>query len=121
MVEKFRGNYTVKAILAALGVARSTYYRWAKEPKASPSEAELAITALCQENKYRYGHRKITKLLKRKHKIKLHRNTVQRIMQRLNLQCRVKPKRKWKSQGETAIVAPNLLKRNFTASNPNEK
>lgn len=42
-------------------------------------------------------------------------------MQKLNLQCRVKPKRRWKSQGETIILAPNLLERDFIASKPNEK
>lgn len=121
MVSKFQKKYTVTAILDALGVARSTYYRWTKERVKSLSEAELAITTLCQETKYRYGHRKITKLLKKQYKINLHRNTVQRMMQRLNLQCRVKPKRKWKSQGETVIIAPNLLERNFIATKPNEK
>lgn len=121
MVDAFRQKYTISAILAALGIARSTYYRWTKEPNKALSKVELAITELCQKHKYRYGHRKITKLLKRYYKIKRHRNTVQRIMQKLNLQCRVKPKRKWKSQGETVIIAPNLLKRNFTASKPNEK
>lgn len=120
-MDKFRGKYTVTAILSALGVARSTYYRWTKTPIKLMSEAEIAITALCQENKYRYGHRKITKLLQKIYSIKLHRNTVQRIMQKLNLQCRVKPKRRWKSQGETIIIAPNLLKRDFIASKPNEK
>lgn len=120
-MDKFRGKYTVTAILSALGVARSTYYRWTKPPIKLMSEAEIAITTLCQENKYRYGHRKITKLLQKIYSIKLHRNTVQRIMQKLNLQCRVKPKRRWKSQGETIIIAPNLLKRDFIASKPNEK
>lgn len=120
-MDKFRGRYTVTAILSALGVARSTFYRWTKEPLKPMTEAELAIKSLCQENKYRYGHRKITKLLKKNYNIKLHRNTVQRIMQKLNLQCRVKPKRRWKSQGETVIIAPNLLERDFTASKPNEK
>ncbi len=120
-MDKFRGKYTVTAILSALGVARSTYYRWTKTPIKLMSEAEIAITTLCQENKYRYGHRKITKLLQKIYSIKLHRNTVQRIMQKLNLQCRVKPKRRWKSQGETIILAPNLLERDFIASKPNEK
>lgn len=121
MVRKYQKKYTVTAILAALGVARSTYYRWTKDPVKSLSEAEIAITTLCQETKYRYGHRKITKLLRKRYKINLHRNTVQRMMQKLNLQCRIKPKRKWKSQGETVIIAPNLLERNFTATKPNEK
>jgi len=49
------------------------------------------------------------------------RNTVQRIMQKHHLQCRIKPKRKWKSQGESIIIAPDLLKRDFTASEPNKK
>ncbi|MBZ5203297.1 IS3 family transposase, partial [Planomicrobium chinense] len=70
---------------------------------------------------YRFGHRKIKKLLRKDYKTTRHRNTVQRIMQKHNLQCRVKKKRKWKSQGESVIVAPNLLERNFTAAAPNEK
>lgn len=85
------------------------------------SEVEIAIKTLCQDTKYRYGHRKITQLLKKQYKIKLNRNTVQRIMQKHHLQCRVKPKRRWKSQGETIIVAPNLLERDFTTTRPNQK
>lgn len=42
-------------------------------------------------------------------------------MQKYNLQCRIKPKRKWKSQGESIIIAPDLLKRDFTAARPNQK
>jgi putative transposase len=42
-------------------------------------------------------------------------------MQKYHLQCRVKPKRKWKSQGESVIIAPNLLQRDFTAALPNQK
>lgn len=42
-------------------------------------------------------------------------------MQKHHLQCRIKPKRKWKSQGESVIIAPNLLQRNFAASAPNQK
>jgi transposase InsO family protein len=82
---------------------------------------EEAIISLCKETKYRYGHRKIKMLLKRKYQIELNRNTVQRIMQKYHLQCRVKIKRKWKSQGESVIIAPNLLKRDFQASSPNQK
>ncbi len=76
---------------------------------------------LCKRTKYRNGHRKIKALLKIEYNIKLNRNTVQSLMQKHNLQCRIKPKRKWKSQGESIIIAPDLLKRNFTASEPNQK
>ena len=42
-------------------------------------------------------------------------------MQKYHLQCRVKRKRKWKSQGESDIIAPNLLNRDFTTLHPNTK
>ncbi|AQQ54000.1 transposase [Planococcus lenghuensis] len=121
-METYRETYTVTAILSALSVARSNYYRWLAEGVADAlTFEEEAIIALCKKTKYRLGHRKIKKRLKKEYKIDRHRNTVQRIMQKHNLQCRVKPKRKWKSQGESVIVAPDLLQRNFMASAPNEK
>ncbi|MFP3723548.1 IS3 family transposase [Niallia circulans] len=121
LVQTLRKKYTVSAILSALHVPRSTYYRWASSQPMALSKEEETIISLCKETKYRYGHRKIKELLKRNYQIKLNRNTVQRIMQKYHLQCRVKQKRRWKSQGESVIVAPNLLQREFYASNPNEK
>lgn len=110
------------AILSALSVPRSTYYRWLADGVTSVlTEVEEAIIALCKQTKYRFGHRKIKKLLMTTYKLDRHRNTVQAIMQKHHLQCRIKPKRKWKSQGESVIIAPNLLARNFTASAPNQK
>lgn len=103
-------------------MARSTYYRWLAEgPTSVLTEVEEAIIALCKKTKYRFGHRKIKKLLKSAYNLDRHRNTVQTIMQKHHLQCRVKPKRKWQSQGESVIIAPNLLQRDFTAFAPNQK
>ncbi len=108
--------------MAALGVARSTYYRWLAEgPTSVLTEVGKAINALCKKTKYRFGHRKIKKLLKSAYNLDRHRNTVQTIMQKHHLQCRVKTKRKWQSQGESVIIAPNLLQRDFTATAPNQK
>jgi putative transposase len=120
-VGTLRKKYTVTAILSALNVPRATYYRWASSQPVKLSVEEETIISLCEETQYRYGHRKIKEILKRKYQIKLNRNTVQRIMQKYHLQCRVKQKRKWKSQGESVIVAPNLLQRDFHAIKPNQK
>ena len=101
---------------------RSNYYRWlGEEREISLSINEVAIIELCKKTKYRYGHRKIKALLREEYAIKLHRNSVQSIMQKHNLQCRIKPKRKWKSQCESIIVATDLIKRDFTAGAPNQK
>lgn len=119
---KLNGKYTVKAILSALGVPRANYYRWRAEGlEKLLSAKEEAIIELCKRTKYRNGHRKIKALLKEEYQIELNRNTVQDIMQKHSLQCRIKPKRRWKSQGESIIVAPDHLKRDFTASAPNQK
>lgn len=120
-MERLRRKYTVTAVLGVLQIARSTYYRWASEGIQPKSTVEKAIISLCTETSFRYGHRKIRKLLQRQYGIKRNRNTVQRIMQKYHLQCRVKRKRKWKSQGESVIIAPNLLNRDFTAIHPNTK
>lgn len=120
-MQSLRKKYTVTAILSALNIPKATYYRWASAQIVKLSIEEETILSLCKTTKFRYGHRKITQLLRRKHHIRLNRNTVQRIMQKYHLQCRVKPKRKWKSQGESILIAPNILQRNFHATKPNQK
>lgn len=109
-------------ILKVLQIPRSTYYRWLNEGiREELSENEVKLIELCKRTKYRYGHRKIKALLKKEHQIELNRNTVQNLMQKHNLQCRIKRKRKWKSQGGQEVIVPNVLARDFFAPNPNEK
>jgi putative transposase len=86
-----------------------------------PSVLEQAVIELCKHTRYRNGHRKIKALLEQLYQLTAHRNTVQKIMRNHHLQCRIKPKRKWKSQGERVITAPDLLQRDFTAVEPNQK
>lgn len=59
-----------------------------------PSELELQIKEICERHKFRIGYRTVRAWLKRDYNMKVNRNTVQKIMQKYNWQCRVKPKRK---------------------------
>ncbi|WHY68914.1 IS3 family transposase [Neobacillus sp. SuZ13] len=121
LVEVLKGKYSISSICDCIGVSRSTYYRWKKREFCKPNELELQIKELCESHKFRIGYRTVKAWLKRDYNVVVNRNTVQKIMQKYNLQCRVKPKRKVKFAGESNIVVPNRLERNFKASRPNEK
>jgi putative transposase len=100
MTKKMFKKYTVMAILKVLGIPRSTYYCWQNGFEEYINVHEDLIIEIFKATKYLNGHQKIKSILKRKYKIDFNRNTVQRIMQKHHVPCKVKPKRKWKSQGE---------------------
>ena len=78
------------------------------------------ITAIYHENKGRYGYRRITAEL-RKRKFSVNHKTVQRLMKKLGLVCRVRMKKYRSYKGEVGKIAPNLLNRDFHAEKPNQK
>jgi len=122
VVELMKDEYSIKEICILIGIPRSTYYRWKnKEKDVKEAKLEQAILTICMTNHFRYGHRKVTALLKQKYNYHLNRKTVQKIKQKKSLQCRVKRKRRTWINGESRIVVENLLNRNFQANKPNEK
>ena len=82
--------------------------------------AKEEITAIYHENKGRYGYRRITMEL-HKREIPLNHKTVQRLMKELGLVCRVRMKKYRSYKGEVGKIAPNLLKRDFGTTAPNQK
>ena len=83
-------------------------------------EAKAEIVAIYQENKGRYGYRRITTEL-HNHGFSINHKTVQRLMKELGLVCRVRIKKYRSYKGEVGKLAPNLLNRNFYAEKPNQK
>ncbi|WP_141680172.1 IS3 family transposase [Bacillus sp. FJAT-26390] len=119
LVELIHGEVTITKACSWLGVPRATYYRWRAKNETWPLDSMVEeIRELCTENKFRYGYRKITALLRKKYKINHKR--VQRIMQGEQLQCRVRVKKR-KHTGQPAYVAEYLLKRQFQAEAPMHK
>lgn len=82
--------------------------------------AKAEITAIYHENKGRYGYRRITSELHNRN-IPLNHKTVQKLMKELGLVCRVRMKKYRSYKGEIGRIAPNLLKRDFKAAEPNQK
>ena len=79
------------------------------------------IITIFNENKKRYGYRRITQEL-HNNDICVNHKTVQKLMKQLGLVCQVRAKRKYNSyKGEVGEVAPNLLERHFKTNQPNRK
>lgn len=121
LVEALKGKYPIKLVCECLKVPRSSYYRWAKNGIKKRRELEIKIKEVCTKHKFHIGHRIVKAWLLRDFDIKVNRKTVQKIMQKYNWQCRVKPKRKVKICGESKWIVPNRLNQDFKASKPNEK
>lgn len=122
VVESLSTRFKIADILSVLVIPKATYYRWKKKYKVIElTPLEELVIKICEENFYHYGHRKVKSILNRKYDIKVNRKTVQKIMQKYQIQCQVKKKRQRYISGESNIVVPNILNRNFKASRSNEK
>ena len=83
-------------------------------------EAKAEIVAIYQENKGRYGYRRITTELHNRG-FSINHKTVQRLMKELGLVCCVRIKKYRSYKGDMGKIAPNLLNRDFHAEKPNLK
>jgi transposase InsO family protein len=116
----------VSALCGVLGVSRSGYYAWRER---SPSERQQAderlLAAIRREHavsRQTYGSPRIHAALQRQG-FEVGRKRIARLMQANGIVGKV-PRRKrpvTTKRAEGALVAPNLLAQDFTASRPNQK
>ena len=109
-------------MLLAAQLPRATYYYHVKRMKSENKYAEVEeqITNIFYENRGRYGYRRITMELRNRGYCINHK-TVQRLMKKLNLVCKVRMKKYRSYKGEVGKIAPNLLERDFETKAPNQK
>ena len=103
-------------------IPRSTFYYHLKQSKTDKYLSEKAIIQeMFEQNKERYGYRRITALLRQKG-IVINHKTVLKLMKSLNLRGKQRRNDKYHSyKGEVGKIADNLLNRDFEASKPFEK
>ncbi len=128
-IDDHRGQYGVEPICAVLPIAPSTYYQHkAREadperlPDRARRDADLReqIDRVWKKNLAVYGARKVWRQLGREGNA-VARCTVERLMRRMGLQGAVRG-RKFKTTipDESAYRPPDLVKREFTATRPNQ-
>jgi putative transposase len=125
LVHAERESFPTAFSCRVLGVSRSGYYRWREASlsarTASDERIAAYIASIHKEHKGRYGSPRIHKELQHRH-IRTGRKRVARLMRAQGLKGRIPRRFKRTTDSRHAMkVAPNLLKRDFTASEPNLK
>ena len=108
-----------------LNIARSAYYKWLKREIPAQEQENAMIATLVLEYDERFGHilgyRRMTLWINELNGKHYGKNRIHRIMQALNVHAVIRKKRHNYTKSTPENIAGNILKRNFTASKPNEK
>lgn len=121
-VVTLKAEHSLTDLLQAAGLARSTFFYHQARRDAEDKHAGLKaeIRRIFDRFAGRYGHRRIHDQL-RKAGWAVSKKTVLKLMRALGLRCQIRRKRYVSFKGEVGKIAPNLLKRDFTTTAPNQK
>ena len=116
-------EFSLDILLKAIKLARSTYYYHLKQLDKPDKDQELKaeIQSIFIEHKGNYGYRRVHLELRNRGYLVNHKR-VQRLMKVLNLQAKMRQKRKYSShKGDVGKKAENLIQRQFESSKTMEK
>ena len=116
-------EFSLDILLKAIKLARSTYYYHLKQLDKPDKDQELKaeIQSIFIKHKGNYGYRRIHLELRNRGYL-VNQKRVQRLMKVLNLQAKVRQKRKYSShKGDVGKKAENLIQRQFKGSKTMEK
>ena len=124
-LDAMKADYDVTMLCRVLGVSRSGFYEWRKrKPSLRQREDERlasVVRAAFEESGRAYGSPRIHQELLAQGEV-IGRRRVRRLMKEQTLLARKKPRFVTTTLSEhEKPVAPDLLRRDFTATRPNEK
>jgi transposase InsO family protein len=126
IIESHRPVGIVETLCGALGVSVSGYYAWRSRPPSQHQQSDAmllkAIRSVYQAGRGLYGSPRIHAAL-RQQGIGCSRKRIARLMRQHDIHSRRRPKRRVHTTDSrhNRPVAPNRLKRDFSADAPNEK
>jgi putative transposase len=115
----------VKAMCAFFGVSRAAYYQWLK--RVSQPDRDQARMVLVQEayekSHHVYGYRRIALWICKHKGIYMNHKAVLRLMNKLHIHSVARRRKVFipRTQLDTYHRYPNILQRDFQASQPNQK
>lgn len=123
-MNELRNKYPLNSLLKLANISKSTFYFRLNKLLHSTDkykvEKEL-IKQIFTENKQRYGHRRITAVLRYQHGIVINHKTVSKLMKELNLKVPIKRVKYHSYMGTLGEIKDNILNRDFNANEPNQK
>ncbi|WP_146067803.1 IS3 family transposase, partial [Brevibacillus laterosporus] len=126
IVESLSTIYPITEVCKVLGVSRSGYYKYLSTRNLYRDKSmKKRIRTIYEQRKGIYGYRRIQAELLRQFGCRVNHKKVLRIMQNLGLKAIIRRKRSYMTAHQAKVsdgrVADNLLKRDFTAQEPNQK
>lgn len=125
-IDGHRERFGVEPICETLGVSASAYYQRATGQRSTRRIEDERLLALIRElhaaNYYAYGSRRMWKALLREGE-QVGRSRVERLMRQNGIQGAKRRGKPWRTTkaDPTALRSPDRVKRDFTASRPDEK
>ena len=123
LIDALRPTHAVKELLAALGLARSSYFYHRGQIRLGDRHVDLrrTLAEIFERNRRCYGYRRMHASLRRMC-ICLSEKVVRRLMKQENLIAATPKRRRYGSyMGEISPAPENLIDRDFRSAEPNQK
>lgn len=123
-IEDHRDAYPVRLMCAVLEVSPAGYYAWRDRPLSERAKSNAALLAAIrqvhQDSSGRYGSPRVHAVLRRQGR-GVSRGRIERMMSRYGIRAIMAPPRRARTTDSRhdLPIAPNLIKRDFTAAAPN--
>ena len=124
MIAGLRQHHKLADLLQVAGLARSTYYYQCLPNVRAEQQSDMQcrIRAVYDKHKGRYGYRRITATLSKSMAEPVNHKCVQRLMQQMGLRALIRAKKRARAvPGVSDMHVPNVLRRDFCATAPNQK
>lgn len=123
VIFRFKDKYPIQLMCKFFEVSRSGYYCWIRNLKRVEKDGWIAeLIATCQEKCHRtYGFRRVRIWLLREYGLVINHKAVLRIMNKYDLLSQIRRRRKYQQYSQALHKYDNILNRDFTANQPNQK
>lgn len=118
-------NWSINWMCKQLELSRAAYYKWLHRETPKQEAENMKLAELIREYDERFNHilgyRRMTSWINHFNHTNYSQKRVHRIMKKLGIHAVIRKKKKKYTSSIPEVTAENKLKRDFTASKPNEK